>query len=95
MSYPCILRVSQNRLAAEELFILNPQGHQGHVATVYSHPDAARLFAASPDLADALAAILRVRIEPDGDFPTIEQAFEEVRSIAKDALQALPDWPIE
>lgn len=95
LGYPCILRVTANRFTPDELFIVNPQGNQGHVATVYSAPEAARLFASSPDLAAALAAILRVKVDPSGDFPSIEEAFEEVQSIARDALVALPDWPLE
>jgi hypothetical protein len=89
MRYPVSLITTSVAHAKNDLFIGDPHSRKGLVARVYENPLAARLMASAPDLKYALEAILRVQVDSQGDFPTIEHALTEIRSIAADALEPL------
>lgn len=89
MDYPVLLRASKVRDSATDYFIGNPHGRGNPVARVYDNPDAARLFAAAPDLRAALETVQRVEVSDEGDFRTSAEALAEVRAIAAEALELL------
>ncbi len=89
MRYPITLRATPSAFSKDDILIADPNSSVGLVAVVHSNEPAAKLFANSPELKFALEAILRVRYGRDEEYASAEAAFEEIRSIAEDALSPL------
>jgi hypothetical protein len=89
MNYPVTLRATPSSFSSDDVLIGDPNSSIGLVAVVRNKEPAVKLFVNSPEMKFALEAILRVTYGCGEMFASIEAAFEEVRSIAEDALSPL------